>query len=208
MSKPNINRKTKFNNAEIIKGFRFLGTNDKSYKIQPTDLKNLMEKLGLKNKAFFTYNLVDSLCSNKEIKRKGGITKAEFTPYIEEKMNEIYSKEGIFAASSLLKDPKKNLNKNEISKKQKGLNYENISKELNIDMNKISKEMNMDVELLKYYEKRQKNKTHEKRQKNEKGRYNYSFKYRFPLNNNNSLKKEKNAKNENISNDKNEEIKK
>ena len=195
MSKPNIHRKTKLNNAEIIKGFRFLGTSDKSYKIQPTDLKNLMDKLGLKNKTYFTYNIVDSLCSNKEIKRKGGITKDEFTPYIEEKMDEIYNKEGIFAASNLLKQPKKNINKNEISKKQKGLNYENINKEFNIDMKELSKEMKMDPELLKYYERRQKNKTHEKMQKNENnGKYKYSFKNRFPLNKNNSLKNEKNEK--------------
>ena len=58
MSKSNINRKAKLNNAEIIKGFRFLGTSGKSSKIQPKELKNLMEKLGLKNKTFFTYNIV------------------------------------------------------------------------------------------------------------------------------------------------------
>ena len=194
MSKSNINRKTKLNNAEIIKGFRFLGTSEKSSKIQPKELKNLMDKLGLKNKTFFTYNIVDSLCSNKEIKRKGGITRAEFTPYLEEKMDELYNKEGIDAVSNLLRNPKKNSNKNEISKKQ-GLKSENIiSKELNIDLNEFSKEMNMDPELLKFYEKRQKNKTYEKRKKNENnGKYKYSFKNRFPLKNNIALNNEEKA---------------
>ena len=179
--------KTKINNNEIINGFKFFKSSENSNKIQPKDLKNLMDKLGLKNKIFFTYNIVDSLCSNKEIKRNGGITKAEFTPYLEKKMDELYNEEGIHALTSLLKSPNNNSNKKYKScnkdEKQNEIKYEElIKKELNLNINDFSKYIKLndknfkrDSNTLKKYEKKQKNKTNEK--------YKYNFRNRFPLNN-------------------------
>ena len=180
MSKANKN----INNNEIIKGFRFFESSSNS--IQPQDLKNLMEKLGLKNKTIFTYNIVDSLCSNKEIKRKGGITKAEFTPYLEEKMDEIYNKEGFDAISSLLRNPKKNsTKKNKLSQEKVSKYEELIKKELNLNINDI------DPKIIDFYEKRQKNKTYEKmRKKDPDGKYRYNFGNRFHTNKNVGLKNE------------------
>ena len=179
------------NNNEIIKGLRFFKSSESSNKIKPEELKNLMDKLGLKNKIYFTYNIVDTLCSNKEIKRKGGITKSEFTPYIEEKMNDLYNKEGIHALSSILKSPNNNSNKKYKYSKKIETQYEDlIKKELNI--NELPKNLRLDDKnifesenLRSKYENRQKNKTLGK----------YNFRNRFNINNS-ELKNENKDKND------------
>ena len=96
MSKNN----TKLDNNEIVKGLTFF-TKKNSTKVKPKELKNIMEKLGLANKLSLTYFVVNDLCSNKQIKRNGGITKDEFTPFLEEKMDELYTKNGINGINSL-----------------------------------------------------------------------------------------------------------
>ena len=158
------------NNNEIIKGLQFFKSSKNSNKMKPEELKNLMDKLGLKNKIFFTYNIVDSLCSNKDIKRKGGITKAEFTPYLEQKMDDLYNKEGIHALSSLFKNKNNNSIKSHISSKEKNeLNYEDI---INKEINSYELHSNLRNGKDLKYSQRQKNKTFEK----------YNFRNRFKSN--------------------------
>ena len=89
---------------EILKGLEFFVSSEDSDLINPKEIKDLMDKLELKDKMPFVYNLIDSLSSSREIRRKGGLTKDEFITYVENKMNDQESKEGIRTIYSMFTD--------------------------------------------------------------------------------------------------------
>ena len=80
---------------EILKGLECFISPDNPDLINPREIKDLMDKLELKEKMGFIYDFINSLCSNREIRRKGGLTKDEFMAYLEEKLADSESKEGI-----------------------------------------------------------------------------------------------------------------
>ena len=80
---------------EILKGLEFFQSSENPDLINPREIKDLMDKLELKEKMGFIYELIDSLCSNRDIRRKGGLTKDEFIAFLEDKVNDSESKEGI-----------------------------------------------------------------------------------------------------------------
>lgn len=80
---------------EILKGLEFFQSSENPDLINPREIKDLMDKLELKKKMGFIYELIDSLCSNRDIRRKGGLTKDEFIAFLEDKVNDSESKEGI-----------------------------------------------------------------------------------------------------------------
>ena len=86
---------TRADKKEILKGLEFFESSDDPNFINPREIKDLMDKLELREKMGFIYDLIDKLCSNKEVRRNGGLTKDEFMNYLEEKMNDTESKEGI-----------------------------------------------------------------------------------------------------------------
>jgi Ca2+-binding EF-hand superfamily protein len=90
--------KTKYNQEEEInemkKGFEMFDVENNG-KINPSEIKKTMEEMNLKEKNPFIYELVSSLCSNKDIKLKGGITLEEFIELLELKISDVESREGI-----------------------------------------------------------------------------------------------------------------
>ena len=79
---------------EIIKGFEMFDVENKGT-INPLVLKETMEEMNLKDKNPFIYELISSLCSNKNIISKGGLTSEEFISFLEEKISDVESREGI-----------------------------------------------------------------------------------------------------------------
>jgi len=79
---------------EIIKGFEMFDVENKG-QIDPLELKETMEEMNLIDKNPFIYELISSLCSYKNIKTKGGLTPEEFISFLQEKINDVESQEGI-----------------------------------------------------------------------------------------------------------------
>ena len=86
---------TNADKKEILKGLEFFESSEDPNFVNPQEIKDLMDKLELREKMEFIYDLIDKLCSNREVRRNGGLTKDEFMKYLEEKMNDTESKEGI-----------------------------------------------------------------------------------------------------------------
>jgi len=78
----------------IKEGLEMLDVENKGI-IDPLELKQALEEMNLKEKNLFMYELFSSLCDDKNIKLKGGITLDEFINYFIEKISDDESKEGI-----------------------------------------------------------------------------------------------------------------
>ena len=100
---------TNADKKEILKGLEFFVSSKDPNLVNPMEIKDLMDKLELKDKMPFIYDLIDNLCSNREIRRKGGLTKDEFIQYLEDKMNDPESKEGIHTYYDVFTDSKDEL---------------------------------------------------------------------------------------------------
>ena len=94
---------------EILNGLDFFVSSEDPNLVNPREIKDLMDKLELKDKMPFIYDLIDNLCSNREIRRKRGLTKDEFIQYLEDKMNDPESKEGIRTYYDVFTDSKDEL---------------------------------------------------------------------------------------------------
>ena len=86
---------TKPDKDEILKGLECFVSPDNPDLINPKEIKDLMDKLELKGKMGFIYEFIDSLCSNRDIKKNGGLTKDEFMAYLEDKLADSESRDGI-----------------------------------------------------------------------------------------------------------------
>lgn len=73
-------------------------------KINPIEIKEIMEEINLKSKNPFIYELISSLCSKKEIIERGGITSDEFIFYLKEKLSDTESKKGIKTLFNVFSD--------------------------------------------------------------------------------------------------------
>ena len=80
--------------SEIENGFQLFDIDNKGL-IDPKDLKETMDEMNLKEKNPFVYDFISSLCSQKNIKQKGGISSDEFISKLQEKISDNESKEGI-----------------------------------------------------------------------------------------------------------------
>ena len=89
---------------EIMQGLEFFVSSENPDLVNPKEIKDLMDKLELRDKMPFIYDLIDSLCSNRDIRRKGGLTKDEFIAYLEDKMSDAESKEGIHTIYDVFTD--------------------------------------------------------------------------------------------------------
>ena len=78
----------------IKEGFEMFDVENKG-KIDPLELKQTLEEMNLKEKNKFMYELFSSLCDNKKIKSKVGITLNDFINYFLENISDIESKKGI-----------------------------------------------------------------------------------------------------------------
>lgn len=78
----------------IKEGFEMFDVENKG-KINPIELRQTLEEMNLKEKNKFMYELISSLCENKNIKSKGGITLEEFINYFLLYISDTESKKGI-----------------------------------------------------------------------------------------------------------------
>ena len=97
---------TKEDMKDILEGLAFFESTENSNLVNPKEIKDLMDQLELKDKMPFIYDLINNLCVNREVRKKGGLTKEEFAAYIEEKMNDLESKDGINTLYEIFTDKK------------------------------------------------------------------------------------------------------
>ena len=90
----------------ILEGLEFFESSENPDLINPNEIKILMEKLELKDKMSFIYDLISELCSNKEIRRNGGLSKDDFISFLEKKFSDPESKEGIHTIYNVFTDSK------------------------------------------------------------------------------------------------------
>ena len=87
----------------ILEGLEFFESTENPDLINPEEIKNLMDKLDLKDKMHFIYDLISELCSNNN---KGLITKTDFINFLENKLNDTQTKEGIHTIYNVFTDSK------------------------------------------------------------------------------------------------------
>ena len=92
MTETKINKEEEIN--EMRKGFEMFDV-DNNGNINPLEIKKTMEEMNLKDKNPFIYEIISYLCTNKDIKKRGGITLEEFIDLLELKMSDVESREGI-----------------------------------------------------------------------------------------------------------------
>ena len=87
----------------ILEGLEFFESSENPDLINPEEIKNLMDKLDLKDKMSFIYDLISELCSknNNEL-----ITKTDFINFLENKLNDTETKEGIHTIYNVFTDSK------------------------------------------------------------------------------------------------------
>ena len=91
----------------IIEGFQMLGS-DSDGLVNPNELKEIMDIMNMSEKNPFIYNIILSLCSDKEIQQKGGIEAGEFIALLDQELNDTSSLEGIQKLFSVFSDPMNN----------------------------------------------------------------------------------------------------
>ena len=79
---------------KIKKGFEMFDVENYG-QINPFELKVTMEEMNLKDKNPFIYELISSLCARKDIKSRGGITSDEFISFLQSRISDTESREGI-----------------------------------------------------------------------------------------------------------------
>ena len=90
----------------ILEGLEFFESSENPDLVNPNEIKTLMDKLELQDKMSFIYDLISELCSNKEIRRNGGLSKDDFISFLEKKFSDPESKEGIHTIYNVFTDSK------------------------------------------------------------------------------------------------------
>ena len=90
----------------ILEGLEFFESSENPDLVNPNEIKTLMDKLELQDKMSFIYDLISELCSNKEIRRNGGLSKNDFISFLEKKLSDSESKEGIHTIYNVFTDSK------------------------------------------------------------------------------------------------------
>ena len=90
----------------ILEGLEFFESSENPDMVNPKEIKILMDKLDLKDKMSFIYDLISELCSNKKILKKGCLSKTDFISYLEKKLNDSETKEGIRTIYNVFTDSK------------------------------------------------------------------------------------------------------
>ena len=101
-------RKNKFNEEteleEIRKGFEMFDVNGTG-KIIPSEVKEAMDSMNMKEKNPFIYEVIESLCSEKKYKIDGGISIEDLVNYVYDKVNDNETNIGLRQLFDALKDP-------------------------------------------------------------------------------------------------------
>ena len=91
--------------SEIQEGVELFNT-DGNNLVNPFEIKEAMQILGLREKKPNLYSLIETLCNRKDIKKNGGLTVEEFVSFLEDEMNDTESDEGLTKLFNVYKDPK------------------------------------------------------------------------------------------------------
>ena len=95
---------------EIIEGFNLFGSETEGL-INPIEVKEIMDIMNMSEKNPFLYNIINNLCSDEEIQRKGGINAEDFISLLDQELDDISSLEGLQKIFSIFSD----VNSNKIS---------------------------------------------------------------------------------------------
>ena len=145
---------------DIVKGFKMFSS-DNNGLINPNELKEIMETMNMDEKNPFIYNIIVDLCSDPEIRQKGGIDAGDFISSLDQELNDTSSTDGlqnifsIFSNSSTNTIPLQVFNQideednsisGELNKIKNLISKPEINgKELNFqEFNEIMETMNMD----------------------------------------------------------------
>ena len=79
---------------EIREGLEMFDVENKGL-IDPLELKQTIEEMNLKDKNPFIYELISSLCTNIDVKSKGGLTSEDFILYLKNKIGDVESEKGV-----------------------------------------------------------------------------------------------------------------
>ncbi len=95
---------------EIIEGFNLFGSETEGL-INPIEVKEIMDIMNMSEKNPFLYNIINNLCLDEEIQRKGGINAEDFISLLDQEIDDISSLEGLQKIFSIFSD----VNSNKIS---------------------------------------------------------------------------------------------
>ena len=149
----------------ILEGLEFFESSENPDLINPEEIKNLMDKLDLKDKMYFIYDLISELSSNNN---KGLITKTDFINFLENKLNDTQTKEGIHTIYNVFTDSKDDVlpltNFCKVAREIGDVEKDEELKNLLKDAEMTGKEINFD----EFNEIMNKNETHIKQNKEDK----------------------------------------
>ena len=74
--------------------------------VNPFEIKEAMQILGLREKKPNLYALIETLCDRKDVKKNGGLTVEEFVSFLEDQMNDTESNDGLTRLFDVFRDPK------------------------------------------------------------------------------------------------------
>ena len=89
---------------EIRKGFEMFDVNGTG-KIIPSEIKEAMDSMNMKDKNPFIYEVIESLCLEKDYRNNNGISIEELINYVYEKVNDNETNYGLHQLFDALKDP-------------------------------------------------------------------------------------------------------
>ena len=89
---------------EIRKGFEMFDVN-RTGKIIPLEVKEAMDSMNMKEKNPFIYEVIESLCLEKEYRNNGGISIEDLVNYVYDKVNDNETNMGLRQLFDALKDP-------------------------------------------------------------------------------------------------------
>ena len=95
---------------EIMEGFNLFGSETEGL-INPIEVKEIMDIMNMSEKNPFLYNIINNLCLDEEIQRKGGINAEDFISLLDQEIDDISSLEGLQKIFSIFSD----VNSNKIS---------------------------------------------------------------------------------------------
>ena len=88
---------------EIRKGFEMFDVNGTGI-IDPEELLEVMDSMNLKEKNPFIYEIIESLSSEKEYKKKGGVSLEDLVSYVYNKVNDPETNQGIRQIYDVIND--------------------------------------------------------------------------------------------------------
>ena len=72
---------------DIIEGFQIMGS-DTGGLVNPIEMKEIMDIMNMSEKNPFIYNIITSLCSDKEVQEKGGIEVSDFISLLDQNLED------------------------------------------------------------------------------------------------------------------------